>query len=178
VSPPAKTKAAAATATTAAGAGTPSGTEAAEALFRHWGTGAVVRPQLPREVGVFSVCVESVRVCMYVRMSLSVNSSSSVSPLFSLASEPLFSFHSCLKNMSESACYVSRVGQNHTYTVYIRYFCQGNHQIYGHIQCIYTVLANPICRRCSPETGRGENMQSSCFSRDCEMSYSVVFYLP
>jgi hypothetical protein len=25
----------------------------------------------------------------------------------------------------------------------IRYFRQGNHQIYGHIRCIYTVLANP-----------------------------------
>jgi hypothetical protein len=30
------------------------------------------------------------------------------------------------------------------YTVYIRYFLQGNHKIYGHIRCIYTVLANPI----------------------------------
>jgi hypothetical protein len=38
---------------------------------------------------------------------------------------------------------MSRVGQNHIYTVYIRYFWQGNHQIYGHIRCIYTVLANP-----------------------------------
>jgi hypothetical protein len=36
-----------------------------------------------------------------------------------------------------------RVGQNHIYTVYIRYFWQGNHQIYGYIRCIYTVLANP-----------------------------------
>ena len=36
-----------------------------------------------------------------------------------------------------------RVGQNHIYTVYMRYFWQGNHQIYGHIRCIYTVLANP-----------------------------------
>jgi len=38
---------------------------------------------------------------------------------------------------------MSRVGQNHIYAVYIRYFWQGNHQIYGHIQCIHTVLANP-----------------------------------
>jgi hypothetical protein len=38
---------------------------------------------------------------------------------------------------------ISRVGQNHIYTVYIRYFWQGNHQIYGHLRCIYTVLANP-----------------------------------
>ena len=36
-----------------------------------------------------------------------------------------------------------RVGQNHIYTVYIRYFWQGNYEIYGHIRCIYTVLANP-----------------------------------
>ena len=28
------------------------------------------------------------------------------------------------------------------YAVYIRYFGQGNHQIYGHIRCIHTVLAN------------------------------------
>jgi len=38
---------------------------------------------------------------------------------------------------------ITRVGQNHVYTVYIRYFWQGNHQIYGLIRCIYTVLANP-----------------------------------
>jgi len=36
------------------------------------------------------------------------------------------------------------VGQNHKYTVCVRYFWQENHQIYGHIRCIYTVLANPI----------------------------------
>ena len=41
------------------------------------------------------------------------------------------------------ALLVSRVGQNHKYTVHVRYFWQGNHQIYGHIQCIYTVLATP-----------------------------------
>jgi len=38
---------------------------------------------------------------------------------------------------------ISRVGQNHIYTVYIRYFWLGDHQTYGHIRCIYTVLANP-----------------------------------
>jgi hypothetical protein len=38
---------------------------------------------------------------------------------------------------------MTRVGQNHIFTVYIRYFWQENHQIYGHIQCIYTVMANP-----------------------------------
>jgi len=37
-----------------------------------------------------------------------------------------------------------RVGQNHIYTVYIRYSGQGKHQIYGHARCIYTVLANPV----------------------------------
>jgi hypothetical protein len=37
---------------------------------------------------------------------------------------------------------INRVGQNHIYTVCIWYFWQGKHHIYGHIQCIYTVLAN------------------------------------
>jgi hypothetical protein len=37
-----------------------------------------------------------------------------------------------------------RLGQNYIYiyTVYILYFWQGDHQVYGHIQCICTVLAN------------------------------------
>ena len=43
-----------------------------------------------------------------------------------------------------NAPYIIRVGQNHIYTMYIRYFWQGNEQIYGHIRCINTVLANPI----------------------------------
>ena len=42
------------------------------------------------------------------------------------------------------ALHLCKVGQNHIYTVYVRYIWQGNHQIYGHIRCIYTVLANPI----------------------------------
>jgi hypothetical protein len=46
------------------------------------------------------------------------------------------------------AVYIRRVGQNHIYTVYVRYFWQGNHQKYGHIRCIYTVLANPINTVC------------------------------
>jgi acyl-CoA synthetase (AMP-forming)/AMP-acid ligase II len=29
------------------------------------------------------------------------------------------------------------------YMVYVRYFWHGNHQIYGRMRCIYTVLANP-----------------------------------
>ena len=41
---------------------------------------------------------------------------------------------------------ICRVGQDHTFigiTVYVRYFWQGNHHTYGHIRCVYTVLANP-----------------------------------
>jgi len=38
---------------------------------------------------------------------------------------------------------IDRVGQNHIYTVYIRYFWLRNHQIYGVYTRIYTVLANP-----------------------------------
>jgi hypothetical protein len=33
-----------------------------------------------------------------------------------------------------------RVGQNHIYTVYIRYFWEGNCRRYGHIRCISTVI--------------------------------------
>jgi hypothetical protein len=43
-----------------------------------------------------------------------------------------------------------RVGQNHIYMVNIRYFWQGNYQIYGHIRCIYMVLANPRYDRYYP----------------------------
>ena len=39
--------------------------------------------------------------------------------------------------------YICRVGQNHIYTVYKRYFWLGNHQIYGVFIRKYTVLANP-----------------------------------
>ena len=47
------------------------------------------------------------------------------------------------------AMHVNRVGQNHIYTMYLRYFWQGNHQIYGHVRRIYAVLANPMCEACS-----------------------------
>ena len=35
------------------------------------------------------------------------------------------------------------------YTVYIRYFKQGNHHTYGHIRHVYTVLANPNYIACT-----------------------------
>ena len=35
-----------------------------------------------------------------------------------------------------------RVGHNPIYTMYKQKFWQGNRQIYGHIRCIYTLLAN------------------------------------
>jgi len=40
------------------------------------------------------------------------------------------------------AVVMTRVGQNNIYTVYMRYFWKGNHHTYGHVRCIYTVLAN------------------------------------
>ena len=36
---------------------------------------------------------------------------------------------------------IFRVGQNHIYTVYVRYVWQENHHMYGCIRCICTVLA-------------------------------------
>ena len=38
---------------------------------------------------------------------------------------------------------LARTIHTYVYTVYIRHFWQGNHHIYGHIRCVYTVLANP-----------------------------------
>ena len=35
-----------------------------------------------------------------------------------------------------------KVGQDHIYTVYIRYFWQGNHQLYGLVRCIYTIYGS------------------------------------
>ena len=40
-------------------------------------------------------------------------------------------------------CLYGSVGQNHIYTVSIRYFWQGNHQKYGRTWCMFTVMASP-----------------------------------
>ena len=52
------------------------------------------------------------------------------------------------------------------YTVCIRYFWLGNHQKYGHIRCIYTVLANPTyvlsCARVLYQSLAGVNEQTMC----------------
>jgi len=37
------------------------------------------------------------------------------------------------------------LGQNHMYMVHKRHVWQGNHQIYGHVRCIYRVGQNRIC---------------------------------
>ena len=44
--------------------------------------------------------------------------------------------------------YVCRTGQDHKYTVYIRYVRQGHHQIYGHMRCTHTVLAISMYMYC------------------------------
>jgi hypothetical protein len=48
--------------------------------------------------------------------------------------------HSCRHAAYSSEwlrCPLCRIGQNHIYMVYIRYFWQGNYQISSHIRCIY-----------------------------------------
>jgi hypothetical protein len=50
-------------------------------------------------------------------------------------------------------CNMCRVGQNHKYTVCIRYFWQGNHHIYTVIRFIYTVVANPSYVLCTTHVG-------------------------
>ena len=66
------------------------------------------------------------------------------------------------------------------YGVYTRYLWQGNHQIYGHIRCMYTVLTNPnnlkpinaskkmVCSRtlCLPALGWEELEALGLLSRD------------
>ena len=47
--------------------------------------------------------------------------------------------------------HMCRIGQNHVYTVYIRYFWLGNHQIYGVYIRIFTVLANPTYVLSAPQ---------------------------
>ena len=43
------------------------------------------------------------------------------------------------------------------YGVYVRYFWQGNHQVYGHIRRRCTVLANPITYACT-EANPGQRL--------------------
>jgi len=59
-------------------------------------------------------------------------------PCWGLTSCHHFSAVYCMIDML-----MPRVGQNHIFTVYLRYFWYGNHQTYSHLWCIYTVLANP-----------------------------------
>jgi hypothetical protein len=47
-----------------------------------------------------------------------------------------------LCNKQEQAC-VRLARTIYIYTVYLRYFWQGSHQIYGHTRSIDTVLASP-----------------------------------
>ena len=59
------------------------------------------------------------------------------------------------QSLQSKGCMKCRVlvGQNHIYTVNVWYVWQENNQIYGHIRCIYTVLASPngvLCQ--SPAT--------------------------
>jgi len=67
-------------------------------------------------------------------------------------------------------CLMCRFGQNHIYTLCIPYFWQGNHQIYGHLRCIYTVLANPVdvvtCPKMVPQQ-RQLFLCTKAFKIDC-----------
>jgi hypothetical protein len=50
----------------------------------------------------------------------------------------------CLRSfVSSSYTWVGLARTIYVRCRYLRYFWQGNHQIYGHIRCIHTVLANP-----------------------------------
>jgi len=68
---------------------------------------------------------------------------------------------------------IYRVGQNHIYTVYIRYFWQGNHQIYGRIGCIYTVLANPSHIQCIHTALANSSKMYRKFYKKCATSSTL-----
>ena len=74
--------------------------------------------------------------------------------------------HTCIHTFAigKSKLIKCRVGQDHICTVYIRYLWQGNHQIYGHIRCINTVLTNPTNERCE----RRAPSRGSCRGTACE----------
>jgi len=62
------------------------------------------------------------------------------------------------RRMVRGECFLARVGQNHIYTVNVRYFWQENHQIYSYIRCLYTVLADPFLNM------RRRMVRGECFS--------------
>jgi len=64
---------------------------------------------------------------------------------------------------------INSAGQNHIYTVYIRYFWLGNHQIYGVYIRIYTVLANATDKAIS------RNVQLlGCVCKTCKIVILIV----
>ena len=68
---------------------------------------------------------------------------------------------------------ISRVDPNHIYTVYIRYLWQEHHQIYGHIRCIHTVLANPINKR-SLGQGHPSSTELAASLRDADQPANLA----
>jgi hypothetical protein len=54
---------------------------------------------------------------------------------------------------------MTTVGQTRVHTVFVRYLWRENHHIYGHIRCVYTVLANPIHDR-TPCPRHNETLRS------------------
>ena len=71
--------------------------------------------------------------------------------------------------------FIPRVGQNHIYTVCKPHFWQGNDQIYGHIQCIYTVLDSPIHTRGHLTTSGEERVDNQ--PQKSLNSYKLVLYV-
>ena len=68
--------------------------------------------------------------------------------------------------------HISRVGQNHIYTVNTRYFWQGYHYTYGHIRCIYTVLANPTYK--VPNQPDTTHVRSTPYGNKLHKAYKVI----
>ena len=90
----------------------------------------------------------SPQVCVYMHVCLSLQPIKHVfvctcASLCNLSNTYLYARVPLSATYQTRVSLLFRVGQNHIYTVYIRYFWLGNHQIYGVYIRIYTVLANP-----------------------------------
>ena len=109
-----------------------------QCCYQHWGnqvpsiTHHSTLRGLARTINIHGVC--TVYVCMYgVCMVFWAGKSSNTRCVYGDLGREITKY---TVNMYGS-------GQPYIYTVFIRCSWQGNHQIYGHIRCTCTVVANP-----------------------------------
>jgi len=89
------------------------------------------------------VCVRMCAFCVCASVALRISRyPPSPFPCPSLAKRKSYFF--LARPGRNSFVELARIIHLWVYTVYVQHFWQGNHHTYGHIRCVYTVLANPI----------------------------------